>query len=107
MEGRHCFVEDNCDQNGLERPFFEYNHHNGCSIIGGYVYHGAAFPALQGNYFAADYCWSLFPAANGAWLSNRVYERGMRISSFGEDANRELYVLDHVNSSIWQIGVEN
>jgi hypothetical protein len=36
---------------------FEYPHRNGwCVIIGGFVYRGAAMPALDGAYLFTDYC---------------------------------------------------
>ncbi len=99
MEGRHCFRDEQCDQAGLTLPVLEYNHSNGCSVVGGYVYRGAAIPELQGNYFYADYC--------GGWVRSFRMEGGMavdetdwpalrpggRVTSFGEDAAGELYLL--------------
>ncbi|MGH7581584.1 MAG: PQQ-dependent sugar dehydrogenase, partial [Gemmatimonadales bacterium] len=56
MEGPDCFLESECDQTGLEPPVIFYDHDTGCSITGGFVYRGAAIPALQGHYFYSDYC---------------------------------------------------
>ena len=55
-EGRHCYASAGCDPTGFTLPVLEYAHGEGCSITGGYVYRGAAIPALQGHYFYADYC---------------------------------------------------
>ena len=43
-----CFEAATCDQDGLTLPVAAYSHcqGDGCTIIGGYVYRGAAFPAL-------------------------------------------------------------
>ena len=54
MEGAHCLNGGQCDQTGLTLPTFEYDHDQGCSITGGYVYRGSAIPALQGLYFFGD-----------------------------------------------------
>jgi hypothetical protein len=106
MEGQHCFSPRLCNQTGLEQPIFEYDHALGCSVTGGYVYRGQQFPTLYGNYFVADYCtgiiWSLFPEADGTWTSQQVFSSGLIISSFGEDINGELYVIDH-SGGIWGI----
>jgi glucose/arabinose dehydrogenase len=99
MEGSDCFRESGCDQTGLTLPIFEYNHQEGCSVTGGYVYRGSAIPALQGHYFYADYC--------QGWVRSLRYESGTVVDqtewpsltpggtvlSFGEDAAGELYVL--------------
>lgn len=100
IEGSHCFQSETCDTEGLEMPIFEYDHSQGCSVTGGYVYRGQAYPELNGNYFVGDYClgtiWSLFPDGNGGWESNQVYTGAGNVSSFGEDVNGELYVVGHL-----------
>lgn len=107
MEGSHCYNPTNCDAAQFVRPIFEYEHAvGGCSITGGYVYRGQQFPQLVGNYFVADYCtgyiWRLFQQADGRWDAAVVLESGLTIASFGEDAQGELYVLDH-GGGIYQI----
>ncbi len=100
MEGRHCYdPKEGCDPTGLVLPIAEYSHDvGGCSITGGYVYRGSQYPALQGAYFFGDYCtgfiWSL-QRDGDQWRMTKRLESGVRISSFGEDVNGELYVVDH------------
>lgn len=106
MEASHCFEAENCDESGLVQPVFEYDHSQGCSITGGYVYRGQAFPTMQGNYFTADYClgtiWRLFPQ-DGRWLSDVVLDSDLVISTFGEDVNGELYVTDYARGAIYRL----
>jgi glucose/arabinose dehydrogenase len=107
MEGLHCFSpQAGCDQAGLVLPVAEYSHaEGGCSVSGGYVYRGSKYPALQGAYFFGDYCsgkiWSLQREGDGWQMNNRL-ESGVRISSFGEDVNGELYVIDH-GGAVYQL----
>lgn len=102
VEGSHCFQSETCDKAGLKMPIFEYDHSQGCSVTGGYVYRGQAYPELSGNYFVGDYCsgmiWSLFPGEGGAWQSTPVHSGAGNISSFGEDVNGELYVVGHLGT---------
>lgn len=99
MEGFQCLSGEACDQNGLTLPVFEYSHAQGCSITGGYVYRGSAVANLQGLYFFADYCegWvRSFRYASGTALELTDWPTlrpGGPITSFGEDAAGELYVL--------------
>ena len=74
-------------------------HDEGCSITGGFVYRGAAIPALQGHYFYADYCqgWvRSFRLQDGQAVEPQQWPTlapGGSVPSFGQDAAGELYVL--------------
>ena len=97
-EGMHCFRSETCTTDGLTDPVAEYTHAEGCSVTGGYVYRGTAIPALVGTYLYGDYCsgtiWGLRRTASGAWQSSTLLSTSANISSFGEDQNGELYVVD-------------
>jgi glucose/arabinose dehydrogenase len=111
LEGNHCYETANCDSAGTVLPVAEYSHDSGCSVTGGYVYRGSQYPALTGNYFFADYCsgivWGLFRQDDGGWLQTVVLESGRTVSSFGEDMNGELYLLDHASGEVLQVQSTN
>lgn len=102
MEGTHCFnPSSGCDPSGSNfvMPVLEYGHDNGrCSVTGGYVYRGKKHKKLKGSYFYGDYCsgdmWAASKKKNGSWTPGDSNESGLKISSFGEDAKGELYVVD-------------
>lgn len=106
MEASHCFGQETCNSDGLELPIFEYAHSQGCSVTGGYVYRGRAYPEMTGNYFVADYCtgviWRLFAQANG-WLADVAFDSDVVISTFGEGVDGELYVADYVHGAIYRL----
>lgn len=98
FEGTHRYSDGPVDL--VVPPIAEYSHaEGGCSVTGGYVYRGLALPDLAGTYFFADYCsgiiWSLISLADGTWERNVFMNTAFTISSFGEDVNGELYVVDH------------
>jgi glucose/arabinose dehydrogenase len=101
MEGSDCFEPSSgCTRTGLTLPVAEYTHTDGCSVTGGFVYRGQDIPGLRGHYFYADYCqgWiRSFRYANGAATEARSWEveNVGNVSSFGEDARGELYVISH------------
>ncbi|HEX9937683.1 MAG TPA: PQQ-dependent sugar dehydrogenase [Longimicrobium sp.] len=97
MEGTQCFGGGGCVQQGLTLPVHQYSHADGCSITGGFVYRGSAVPALRGHYLYSDYCqgWlRSFRWTGSAVADARQWEVGDigNVSSFGEDAAREVYV---------------
>lgn len=96
MEGNHCYVA-NCNPADFVPAIFEYDHAQGCSISGGYIYRGQQFLSLYGNYFVADFCsgiiWGVFQQPDGSWQSTIVHRSNLPINSFGEDVNGELYVV--------------
>jgi glucose/arabinose dehydrogenase len=108
-EGEHCFRDRSCDNTGLVAPIAEYDHSLGCSITGGYVYRGTAFPSLQGLYFYGDYCsgriWALSETTPGRWQQRELLQSQASISSFGEDQNGELYLTD-LGGQLYQVVAE-
>ncbi len=97
MEGLSCYQASSCNQSGLTLPVLDYDHGQGCSITGGYVYRGNALPSLRGHYFYADYCggWvrSFRLAGGNATDRQDRLSLHLAVSSFGEDARGELYVV--------------
>lgn len=105
MEGLTCYNASTCDQTGLEPPVLVYNHSDGCSITGGYVYRGGAIPEITGSYFYSDYC--------SGWLRSFRYDNGVltaqkdwgltasAVKSFGVDAAGELYIIS--SNSVFKI----
>jgi glucose/arabinose dehydrogenase len=104
MEGTDCYEPSTgCQRTGMTVPVAEYTHSDGCSITGGFVYRGQDIPALRGHYFYADYCegWiRSFRYADGAATDARSWELENvgNVSSFGEDARGELYVISLAGS---------
>ena len=108
MEGAHCFnPRQGCDQAGLVLPIAEYDHGSGCSVTGGYVYRGSQYPWLNGVYLFADYCsgivWSLERDAGGRWIMTERLDVDFNVSSFGEDASGELYLVGHDDGVIYRL----
>jgi glucose/arabinose dehydrogenase len=106
LEGRHCYnPATGCNRTGKLMPVVEYSHAEGCSVTGGYVYRGAAVPALYGRYVFADYCsgriWTVPKGAASPIAKSLLMDTSMAISSFGEDQKGELYVVDH-NGAIYR-----
>jgi glucose/arabinose dehydrogenase len=102
MEGTLCFSPaSGCNTTGLQLPVVEYPHSgpdSGCSITGGYVYRGTAIAGLQGTYFYADFCQGFvrsFRFGNGQVTDHFTWASlgGGNITSFGEDAAGELYIV--------------
>jgi glucose/arabinose dehydrogenase len=109
MEGTHCFdaetgkTKDSCDRTGLTLPVAEYPHDQGCSVTGGVTYRGKALPQLDGVYFYADYCTGLLRSFRWTrgyvrdhwdWKSSIDREAVLQqISSFGTDADGEVYII--------------
>jgi len=95
-EGFACTNDDSslCDPaNGLF-PIFDYSHSNGrCSITAGYVYRGSHGTLPGGTYVYGDYCSGEIFAWDGSTQSV-LLDTALNISSFGEDEQGELYVVD-------------
>jgi glucose/arabinose dehydrogenase len=100
MEGSACYSPaSGCNKTGLTQPVLDYGHSDGCSVTGGYVYRGSAIPDLQGHYFYGDYCsgwvksFLLSGTRAGQPLDWATLRPGSQITSFGEDASGEVYLI--------------
>jgi glucose/arabinose dehydrogenase len=111
-EGRHETGLDVVGGRRFVEPIHEYDHNTGIAIIGGYVYRGHAIPNLQGAYLFADNTgpiWSL--RHDGAQVTeltphqDELFPSGApsSISSFGEDAAGELYVLNLIPGHVYRL----
>jgi len=98
-EGLHPFSKESAPE-GVELidPVVEYPRGDGISVTGGYVYRGSARPEARGVYLYADYrsgrIWGI--RAPGGVLEEGPVEvarlRNSLISSFGEDADGEIWI---------------
>src|SRR5919108_1028324 len=96
LEGDHPFEGDPPPR--VVRPVFEYSHDDGgCTVTGGYVYRGRAIPGLTGAYLFADYCVGQLEAIRrqgGGRVAHAVLGPVVSgVSSFGQNARGELYVM--------------
>ena len=125
FEGTQPFTGPN--PGGLTPPIAEYDHVGGAtggfSVTGGYVHRGSV-AALSGEYIFADFVsgniWSLPTAsiAQGATIAANNFilrntDIGMPevgtindISSFGEDDDGEMYVVELTNGEVYRIESE-
>jgi hypothetical protein len=90
----------------------EYDHNDGISITGGFVYRGTAFPELYGKYIFGDLALRTAPVrADGRIFyadlqtglirafplpqfgGSAILPDGLTVHGFGEDADGELYAL--------------
>ena len=82
------------------RPIASYPHAEGdCSVTGGYRYRGPV-AALRGHYVLGDYCTGnigllRLDAGKTRWSAVLWEKTQTNISSFGEDAAGNLYLVDY------------
>jgi len=101
--------------NGITPPTFEYDHEDGKSVTGGFVYRGSALPALYGKYIFADFQGGdLAPEQRlfagdlntGAFEQLLIAPGSAQLNSpvsFGQDQDGELYVVQ-ANGDVLSIG---
>ena len=89
----------------------EYDHNDGISITGGFIYRGTALPELYGKYIFGDLALRTAPVrADGRLFyadlqtglisvfylpqfGSQILPNGLTVHGFGEDADGELYAL--------------
>ena len=99
FEGNLCYGEEaQCAAlTDATPPVITYTQEEGCAIIWGGQYRGAALPQLAGVYIFGDFCsgllWALTPDGASGWQRRLLATADIRILSFGIDAAGEMYVL--------------
>lgn len=107
VEGKLCFKpRRNCKASRFTAPLHVYGRRSGGSITGGPVYRGRQLAWLYGQLLFADYVsgnvWA-FPVDAGGKKAGpaRLLLRGAgNISSFAENPNGEVYLLEHRRGKI-------
>ncbi len=102
-EGAHCFnPPSNCPTQGggdtLIDPDAEYGRDLGASVTGGYVYRGTTVAGLTGRYVFGDFVSGRIFAhtpGSGVRAPDVLLDSTLRISSFAEGVDGEIYVVDY------------
>jgi glucose/arabinose dehydrogenase len=103
-----CGSQGDCDVNDYRPPILQYSLAGpNCTVIGGYVYRGCRMSDLHGTYFYADNCSAIIESfrtdascsvteelSRAADLNPGGGLSIAQITSFGEDARGELYIVD-------------
>ncbi|MBQ27263.1 MAG: hypothetical protein CMH81_03860 [Nitrospiraceae bacterium] len=111
LEGEECAGFLPCDTFTLVNPLFTYDHDDGCSVIGGYVYRGIGIPELDGVYLFSDFCsgaiMGLSTDPAGTLVKNVFVqgghdpvtgEFGLLVRSLSVDQEGEIYVIENGGS---------
>lgn len=107
FEGNECYLDD-CAAVQSEPAIASYNHDNGhCSVTGGIMSRNTDDLSLFGNYLFADYCssqiWRLFPNGDGSFEMTPLAQPGFFISSFGDNAAGDIYVVNQTGGEIYKV----
>jgi len=81
---------------GLSDPFIEYDHDEGSSVIGGFVYHGSLLTGFDRRYIFGDLFNRIFYVENGNTVIREFAVQGgvnFLIYGFGQDSDGEMYVM--------------
>ena len=99
FEGSRCMAPPCPPSPEMVRPIAEYGRSEGQSITGGFVYRGTKVPQLKGKYVFGDFgsgkVWALTESAESGWKRELLVENAGNVSSFGEDDDGELYLIDY------------
>ncbi len=92
---------------GMIDPIAQYDHDEGISVAGGFVYHGAAIGDLAGSYVFGDFSLGFVPAngrlfhlTDGGSIAELVPDSGALgryLMALGQDGTGEIYVLTSEN----------
>lgn len=110
-EGYACYLDrDQCNRKDLIDPIYVYDHSEGQSITGGYVYTSDQVPELKNKYIFGDFVqgkiWAMdLPLNNQKVAEDSIYSLGkwpILISTFGKTKGGEVLVGDFQSGKIYR-----
>ncbi len=107
-EANNCYdASGDCNKTDLIPPVWSYVQGNdGYSVTGGAVYRGKKLTDLIGKYICGDYVsgkiWALSNDGKAVTKSDLITNVSS-VSTFGEDANGELYICDYSAGKIYSL----
>ena len=106
-EASHCATEATCARGAMKDPVAEYSQEMGVSVIGGFVYHGKALPALAGHYLFSDFAsgnlWAIKQGRGVVRDPAPLMKLGIHPTTFAQAADGELYIADFTSGKIFQL----
>ncbi len=100
FEGNNCRDNDGARCERREDyvfPIHEYDHEDGCAIIGG-------MNAPGGEYVFGDHCsgrvWTLERTAPDVWVANEIMDLPRQLIAFGADADGTVYALTQFGPAV-------
>lgn len=109
-EGFHCYLDTYlCNRKDLIDPIYVYDHSEGQSITGGYVYTANRIKEINGKYIFGDFVqgkiWAIeLPPNNQKISEEAVYSLGkwpLLISTFSYSLDGEVFVCDFQSGKIY------
>ncbi len=107
-EANNCYdASGDCSKTDLIPPVWSYTQgSDGYSVTGGMVYRGKKLTDLNGKYICGDYVsgkiWALTYDGKTVTKSDEITNVSS-VSTFGEDANGELYMCDYSAGKIYSL----
>lgn len=108
-EGNQSYNSSGCgdpDQYVFPAYVYPIGATHGRSVIGGVVYRGSAFPALQGRYIGTDYFSDklhIITRNGDAFDFNDESQGATGIADFGESENGELYAVSLTQNRLYRV----
>jgi putative heme-binding domain-containing protein len=92
----------------ISPPALALAHAESASITGGFVYRGRRFPQLAGHYVFGDWMtrriWAApLTAPDKLGPHRTIAQTDLRVVAFAQDAEGELYVLDHEGGGVYTL----
>lgn len=96
-EGNNVLFPELKGPTPITPPIATHSHSEAASITGGFVYHGKAFPELEGAYVYGDYetgkIWALWHADGKVTRQQEIATTPLKIVTFGQDHDGELFFI--------------